>query len=429
MLSGTPANADVGSYELRLKATDGAGASASTAFTLAVGNVNDAPAVLTSLEDQSFEAGAAFTFAVLPGTFVDPDAGDSLVLSAGLFGGAPLPSWLTFDPATFTFAGNAATSDIGISHVAVTATDAAGESVTASFGLIVRAVAGSTVVGTPDEDVIYGGTGDEKLTAQGSSDYVYGDIGNDLLRGGTGNDVLQGGAGDDVLRAGTGQNLLDGGAGDDLIFGGPGASFIAGGAGNDTIKVGAGSDVISFNRGDGWDTVIGGGDGGNTLSFGGGIRYSDLTFAKSGDDLVVGAGGDDDMVLRDWYRGSRSVLNLQFVLDATEDFDSGSVDPLYNRKVQTFDFLGLVSAFDQARLASPGLTSWQITNALLQYHLSAADDFALGGDLAYWYGKNRTLGGISLAAAQHVIGASGFGSDAQSLQPFSGLQDGFVKLS
>jgi len=78
--------------------------------------------------------------------------------------------------------------------------------------------------------------------------------------------------------------------------------------------------------------------------------------------------------------------------------------------VQTFDFLGMVGAFDRARGASPGLTSWALTNALLQFHLSGADDFALGGDLAYWYAKNRGFGGISLAAAQQVIGAAGFGS-------------------
>jgi hypothetical protein len=82
-----------------------------------------------------------------------------------------------------------------------------------------------------------------------------------------------------------------------------------------------------------------------------------------------------------------------------------------------------------ASKASPGLTSWEMTNALLQFHLSGADDAAIGGDLSYWYGKNRGFAGISVAAAQQVIGAAGFGSDAQSLRPFSGLQEGFAKLT
>ena len=36
---------------------------------------------------------------------------------------------------------------------------------------------------------------------------------------------------------------------------------------------------------------------------------------------------------------------------------------------------------------------------------------------------------ISLAAAQQVIDAPAFGAEAQSLHPFSGLQEGFAKLS
>src|SRR5205814_8090982 len=124
----------------------------------------------------------------------------------------------------------------------------------------------------------------------------------------------------------------------------------------------------------------------------------------------------------------RSILNLQIIADASDDFDATSSDPLRNGRVQTFDFLGMVGAFDQARKASPGLTSWAFTNALLQFHLSGSDDLALGGDLSYWYAKNRGLAGISIAAAQQVIGAASFGSDAQSLRSFSGLQEGFVKL-
>jgi hypothetical protein len=89
----------------------------------------------------------------------------------------------------------------------------------------------------------------------------------------------------------------------------------------------------------------------------------------------------------------------------------------------------MVGAFDRAQATTPGLTSWAITNALLQFHLGGADDLALGGDLAYWYGRNSGFGGISVAAAQQVLGAPNFGSDAQSLHPFGGLQEGFARLS
>ena len=427
--TGTPLQADVGAAEITVTVSDSGGLTAEDTFTLTVENVNDAPVVTVPLADLSFEAQTPFSFAVPAGTFADEDPGDSLALSGTLFGGVALPAWLAFDPATATFAGSPATADIGIYHLQVTATDTAGAVAASDFGLVVHAVAGSEVDGTAGDDVLYGGTGDETLSAKGGNDYLYGDVGNDLLKGDDGQDVLQGGEGADVLRAGKGEDVLDGGAGDDLIFGGTGSSLIVGGIGNDTIRTRSGSDLILFNRGDGMDTVIADGTGDNTLSFGGGIRYGDLTLSRDGKDLIVDAGGGDGLVLRNWYANKQSVLNLQIILDASDEFDAASSDPLYNRKVQTFDFQGMVGAFDEARAQSPGLTSWAITNALLAFHLSGVDDFAIGGDLAYWYGKKNSFAGISLAAAQQVIGAASFGSDAQSLRPFSGLQEGFVKLA
>jgi Ca2+-binding RTX toxin-like protein len=321
------------------------------------------------------------------------------------------------------FSGNA--PNIGVSHIAVRAADAAGESAVADFGLIVRTPADASASGGTGNDHLYGGSGSEVLSAKGGSDYLFGDVGNDLLRGGAGTDVLQGGNGDDTLRGGRGQNVLDGGAGDDVLYGGQGSSFLAGGAGNDVLRVGQGNDVIAFNLGDGVDTVYGGRDGGNTLSLGGGIRYENLSFSKHGKDLVVNVSAADRLVLKNWYNGNKSLLNLQLVQDAVTEFDAGSA----HHEVQTFDFLGLVSAFDAARAATPGLTSWALTNALLDWHLSRSDEEALGGDLAYWYAKNRSLNGISIQAAQEVIGASGFGMEAQTLRPFSGLQEGFAKLN
>ena len=395
---------------------------------IALEGANSAPVLAAPVADWSFEAGAAFEFLVPADAFVDAD-GDTLALGAGLYGGGALPDWLTFDPASGRFAGAPLAASIGISHVAVTATDPDGAAAAADFGLIVRAAAGATVTGNAGDDHLYGSSRDETLIARGGDDYAYGDAGNDLLRGGQGTDVLQGGAGNDVLRGGAGQNVLDGGAGDDLIYGGAGSGFIVGGAGNDILRVGQGNDVIAFNAGDGMDTVYGGRDGGNTLSFGGGIRYSDIRLSKSGKDLVVSTGEDEGVTLKNWYGGNRSVLSLQVVLDATEEFDAGSGDPLYNRRVQSFDFLGMVAAYDTARAATPGLSSWEITNALLAFHLGGADDAAMGGDLAYWYGRNRSLAGISLANAQQVIGAASFGTEAQSLRPFNGLQEGFAKLA
>jgi len=213
---------------------------------------------------------------------------------------------------------------------------------------------------------------------------------------------------------------LNGAAGDDLL---------AGGVGNDTIETGAGSNVVAFNSGGGEDTVWSDAGASNTLSLGGGLRYQDLSLSKDGDDLVLNAGGGDSVRLKEWYNGKDTIDALQLVLDATNEFDANSSDPLYNRRVQTFDFQGLVGQFDQALAASPGLSSWAVTNALLQFHLSGVDNAAIGGDLAYWYGRNNGFTGIGLAAAQAAIGAPGFGSEAQTLHAFSGLQEGLVRLA
>jgi hypothetical protein len=427
--SGMPLQADVGTIGITITATDGGGLSADDTFALTVANVNDAPTVAFPLADRSFEAGSPFAFSLPAATFADEDTGDALALSARLFDGGPLPAWLSLDAAGAQFSGNPAAGGLGLWHVQVSAVDSSGEAAAEDFGLVIRAIADETSTGGKNDDVLYGGAGNETLITKGGSDYLFGDAGNDQLKGGKGNDVLQGADGADILRGGNGANVLDGGAGDDLVFGGQGSSLIAGGTGNDTIRTGSGSDVILFNRGDGMDTVIADRSGDNTLSFGGGIRYSDLSLSKDGKNLIVSAGGDDRIILKNWYGGKHSVLNLQVILDATEKFDASSSDPLYNKKVQTFDFLGMVSAFDAASAESPGLTSWAITNALLQFHLSGLDNMAIGGDLAYWYGKKNGFSGISLSAAQQVIGAAGFGSDAQTLRPFDGLQEGFVKLA
>lgn len=431
ILSGTPGNDDVGAVDVTVTATDAAGFSVSDTFTVSVANVNDAPVVANAPGEVFVTAGSPFAFALAADTFADPDAGDALVYSAVSYGGGPLPAWLSFDPATLGFSGTASAADIGSWPIAVSALDTAGASVSAAFNLAVRSEESATVVGTSGDNVLYGNTGAEHLIGRGGNDGLFGFEGNDTLRGGGGNDVLQGGAGSDVLRAGGGRNLLDGGSGDDLIYGGRDAGLIIGGAGNDVIRTGRGTDVIVFNRGDGQDTVWSDREGNNTLSLGGGIRYEDLRFRKSGKDLVLELGGSDAITFKHWYagQGRTSLLNIQIVTEAIAGFDDSAADPMQGARVNVFDARGLVEAFDRARAADPYLTSWDLSNALTQFHLWGADDAALGGDLAYQYGLRGSLAGIGLAAAQEAIGAPGFGSEAQSLRPFSGLSEGFVKLS
>ena len=61
-------------------------------------------------------------------------------------------------------------------------------------------------------------------------------------------------------------------------------------------------------------------------------------------------------------------------------------------------------------------------------HLSASNTGALGGDLAYQYGKAGSFSGMNLAAAQTVMNDATFGTTPQALRPLQGLQGGAVTL-
>ena len=277
----------------------------------------------------------------------------------------------------------------------------------------------------------FGNALDNVMTGNSAANYLAGFDGNDTLKDNGANDILQGGQGNDTLTDSGGQNLLDGGAGNDTLTGNSGNELFIGGAGDDVITTGSGADMIAFNRGSGHDTVTASIGADNTLSLGGGIQYNDLAFHKTGKDLVLDTGGGESITFQNWYAQSNyhSVVNLQMVEAAAADFNAGGSDPLRNNKIETFNFASLVSKFDQAKAATPTLTNWSLTNALLDFHTADSDTAALGGDLAYQYGKNGNLSNVSLTTAQGILGSSQFGATPQTLQPLAGLQDSSVRLS
>ena len=151
--------------------------------------------------------------------------------------------------------------------------------------------------------------------------------------------------------------------------------------------------------------------------------------SKTGNDLILSAGNNDQITLQNWYSdtANHSIANLQIVLDAGA-YNASSSDPLLNQQVQSFDFALLAQNFDQALAADPTLTAWNLTDALLSAHLAGSDTAALGGDLAYQYNFNGTLAGIGLTAAQAELGNASFGVAPQLLQPLAGLQTGAARL-
>ncbi len=310
---------------------------------------------------------------------------------------------------------------------------------------------GNPILGGTGKNIT-GNAGDNGITGNGQSNLIQGGGGNDLLYTDSGYaylhaaaqyDILQGGAGSDTLFdngvwGAQGASLLDGGADNDHLMGSANNNLLIGGKGNDVIDAGyylsfsanddigpsygaTGHDILAYNKGDGQDTVHAGDGAKLTLSLGGGINYSDLAFSKSGNDLVLKTGVTDSITFSDWYVApilsnstqydTKSVLNLQVIAEAMTGFVQGGTDALRNNRIENFNFADLVHQFD-----TEGATAnWQLTDARLTAHLLAGSDTAaMGGDLAYQYGRNGTLAGVGLTAAQSVLSDTRFGTAAQA---------------
>ena len=155
-----------------------------------------------------------------------------------------------------------------------------------------------------DEDIFFGGGGDDQLVGRSGSDTLNGGDGNDIASGGSGQDHLFGDDGDDVLYGnadsdhmlgGTGNDFLAGNAGEDVIDGGDGNDTINGGLDDDVLDGGAGNDV--FQGGLGFN-VIDGGSGIDTVSYADrGSVFVDLTYTSDVFGKMEGFETDDDIIV------------------------------------------------------------------------------------------------------------------------------------
>lgn len=91
-------------------------------LTGTTGSPNHAPTVVQPIEAQATQQDQPWTFTIPAGTFADPDE-DSLTYSASTAGGQPLPAWLQFDSATFTFTGTPGNDGVGGLALEVTVAD------------------------------------------------------------------------------------------------------------------------------------------------------------------------------------------------------------------------------------------------------------------------------------------------------------------
>jgi Ca2+-binding RTX toxin-like protein len=279
------------------------------------------------------------------------------------------------------------------------------------------------------QDLILTGSATVTGTANGGSDLIVGNNGTDTLTGQSGIDVLEAGSGTDTLSVTNAAGALIAGAGNDTLLGGSGPAFLAAGAGNDAITLGTGASVVAYNTGDGKTAITAGAGGGNVLSLGHGTAYSNLSFSKSGNNLILNT-GSGAITLNNWYSGgaNQDFVTLQVIEQSASTYSATSTNPLYNQGVEEFNFGQLVSQFNAALAAQPTLTSWNLMNGLLSAHMSGSNTAAFGGDLAYYDGMNGNLTGMNLSAADSTLGNSSFGRTTQTIDSWSGINNSNNKL-
>jgi Ca2+-binding RTX toxin-like protein len=351
--SGMPDDAQVGSLDLRVTATDTGNLTVSDTFNLTVTNVNEAPTVAAPLADQTAVEDTAFTFVVPGSTFADVDSGDVRTYSATLADGTALPTWLSFNSTTRTFSGTPGNNNVGTLALTVTATDIGNLSASDTFSLTVPNTNDAPTVANPIVDQIaptgaaftftvptnifadvdvgdslaYSATlangsalpvwlsfnsttrtlngtpasGDAgvvniKVTATDTGNLSVSDlfdltvtIQNQVLTGTAGNDVLTGGAGNDQLLGLAGNDTLQGGAGHDLLDGGTGIDTMRGGTGDDTYIVDRSGDLVTELANEGADTVQ------SSLTYTLGANVENLTLTGTGN--LKGTGNALDNIL------------------------------------------------------------------------------------------------------------------------------------
>jgi Ca2+-binding RTX toxin-like protein len=187
-----------------------------------------------------------------------------------------------------------------------------------------------------DQNTVWLGAGDDKVSAGPGSDAIFGDQGEDIvsyemslnavvvnLQAGTGSlgasgDTFQsvedvwGSNFDDHLIGNGAYNGLSGGAGDDVIRGGAGGDYLVGDAGFDTLEYrgsdsgvridlasgqarggdAQGDQFVSFEAvvGSAFNDQLSGDSGMNRL---GGLAGDDRLFGRNGNDALLGGRGDD----------------------------------------------------------------------------------------------------------------------------------------
>ncbi|NBS66709.1 MAG: hypothetical protein EBT33_20650, partial [Betaproteobacteria bacterium] len=149
------------SGQLHVKVSDGTGGAKPEARLVLIPS---SPPVVSAVDDQQWRTTGSQSFRLPAGTFTDPDQ-DVLTVSAALVNGQPLPGWLAFDPATWTFSGTPSGQADGSSlAIRVSATDGRTAAATDDFTITFSATVTAPSVANPIANQVFDGAGTQSFT-------------------------------------------------------------------------------------------------------------------------------------------------------------------------------------------------------------------------------------------------------------------------
>ena len=264
-INNSPNYENQSSYSIRVKTTDGGGASLEKPLTI---NVNDVYEGITLALAMKLEAEQAAKLAAERAAKPTSDPDIETILTS-ILPAEPILPIVDFNavdsssPAENTFMGSSDSDN----HT-----------------------------GTEDPDVIYGKGGPDILRGEGGRDIILGDNDNDLIFGGRQSDLINGNEGNDTIYAGKDQDTVYGNEGndsifgdneDDILIGNEGDDYLNGNEDNDTIYGSEGKDTINGGKND--DNIYGGIDN-DSIN---GDKGKDVLIGEEGDDVLNGGLGND----------------------------------------------------------------------------------------------------------------------------------------
>ena len=243
--------------------------------------------------------------------------------------------------------------------------------------------------------IIVGQLGDDTIYDSEGNDYLAGANGVDTIISTKGEDALIGGEGADYLYAkdNTSDVEIYGGEGADEINSGSGNDFIWGGSGNDEIHLNGGNNRIILSDDDFGSDTIYNATANDKLEFvlrkGGeivqGHNFSELSFAKKGNDLEISAGSSKATI--SGFFTADSKVNTILTTDGEKSIKNDVVfDVVLDSEHPTFD--KATSGYGDYKVAVSGTGS--VTN------LGANDKIATSGQTVKYMREND--GGLIVCA-------------------------------